>query len=107
MNNEKIHAVTGAFGYSGQYTARRLLNEGIKVRTLTNSGERKNDLRGNIEVFPYNFDKPKELCNSLKGITVLYNTCWVRFNHTAFKHSIAVKNTLKLFDAAKRLWNPA
>ena len=27
--------VTGAFGYTGRYVARRLLNDGVRVRTLT------------------------------------------------------------------------
>ena len=41
------------------------------------------------------------LTSSLTGATVLYNTYWVRFNHTDFKHSAAVENTLKLFAAAR------
>jgi len=32
---------------------------------------------------------------------LLYNTYWVRFNHNNFKHTSAVENTLKLFNAAK------
>jgi NADH dehydrogenase len=32
---------------------------------------------------------------------VLYNTYWVRFNHKRFKHAVAVRNTERLFDAAK------
>ena len=32
----------------------------------------------------------------------LYNTYWVRFNHKTFTHADAVRNTLTLFDAAKR-----
>ena len=34
--------VTGAYGYSGQYIAKRLLDEGCEVRTLTNSPNRPN-----------------------------------------------------------------
>lgn len=36
MRNDTIHAVTGAFGYSGRYIATRLLAEGQQVVTLTN-----------------------------------------------------------------------
>jgi len=32
---------------------------------------------------------------------VLYNTYWVRFNHKLFKHADAVRNTERLFAAAK------
>jgi NADH dehydrogenase len=35
-------------------------------------------------------------------VEVLYNTYWVRFNHKLFKHADAVKNTLTLFECAKR-----
>jgi NADH dehydrogenase len=102
MGQNEVHAITGAFGYSGKYIARRLLNSGLKVRTLTNSPDRKNDFGSSIEVFPFNFDKPEKLIEALRDVSVLYNTYWVRFNHTNFKHSIAVENTLKLFDAAKK-----
>ena len=33
---------------------------------------------------------------------MLYNTYWVRFNHRLFTHAEAVRNTLTLFDAARR-----
>ena len=33
---------------------------------------------------------------------MLYNTYWVRFNHPLFTHADAVRNTLTLFEAAKR-----
>ena len=96
-----IHVVTGAFGYSGQYIARRLLDRGLAVRTLTNSPERENPFAGRVEVAGYHFDDPSQLVASLQGVSVLYNTYWVRFNHTAFKHETAVENTLKLFAAAR------
>ena len=35
-------------------------------------------------------------------VDTLYNTYWVRFNHTCFRHSEAVKNTQTLFAAAKK-----
>jgi NADH dehydrogenase len=38
---------------------------------------------------------------ALEGVSVLYNTYWVRFNHSTFHHSEAVENTIKLFDLAK------
>lgn len=96
-----IHAVTGAFGYSGQYIARRLLQAGYKVRTLTNSVNRRNPFGTELEVHPFNFDDPGALTASLTGVSVLYNTYWVRFNHRTFTHASAVRNTITLFRAAK------
>ncbi len=96
-----IHAVTGAFGYSGKYIAKRLVAGGKQVRTLTNSTERHNTLGDQIQIHPFNFDKPEALIESLQDVTVLYNTYWVRFNHTHFKHTEAVHNTKQLFNAAK------
>jgi NADH dehydrogenase len=93
-----VHAVTGAFGYSGKYIARRLLDAGHQVVTLTHSARSDN----RIHAFPFNFDKPDELAHSLEGVSVLYNTYWVRFNYRTFTHADAVRNTLTLFAAAKR-----
>ncbi|NKQ37540.1 MAG: NAD(P)H-binding protein [Chloroflexi bacterium] len=98
----KIHAVTGAFGYSGQYIARRLLERGEQVITLTNSTDRENLFNGRIPATPFNFDNPDRLTQSLQGVSVLYNTYWVRFNHKQFKHTDAVQNTLTLFAAAQK-----
>jgi nucleoside-diphosphate-sugar epimerase len=99
---EDLHVVTGAFGYSGQYIARRLLDAGKRVRTLTNSPQRQNPFGDAVEAHPYNFDRPDELARSLESVAVLYNTYWVRFDHADFTYSQAVKNTLVLFDAAVR-----
>jgi len=38
----------------------------------------------------------------MQGAAVLYNTYWVRFNHTNFKHEAAVENTLKRCQAARK-----
>lgn len=96
------HVVTGAFGYSGRYIAQRLINENHQVVTLTNSLNRPNPFGNKVKAYSYNFDKPEELVKSLQNTSVLYNTYWVRFNHVDFKHSTAVENTLRLFDAAKK-----
>ncbi len=103
--DEPVHVVTGAFGYSGKYIAKRLLAEGVEVRTLTNSVNRANPFGEKVKAFPFHFNEPKKLTDSLRGASVLYNTYWVRFNFednkVGFKHSVAVENTLKLFSAAK------
>jgi uncharacterized protein YbjT (DUF2867 family) len=100
--SQELHVITGAFGYSGKYIATRLLAEGHRVRTLTNSLHRPNPFGEKVEAHPFNFDNPDALVESLRGAKVLYNTYWVRFNYSFFKHADAVRNTLTLFDAAKR-----
>ena len=101
MSERQIHAVTGAFGYSGKYIARRLLDQGQEVRTLTNSLNRRNPFDGRISAHPFNFDNPEKLKESLKSVSVLYNTYWVRFNHKMFTQADAVENTITMFHAAK------
>lgn len=97
-----IHAVTGAFGYSGNHIAQQLLDAGQTVITLTNAPSTSNRFEGRIKAFGYHFDQPDLLAEHLAGVSVLYNTYWVRFNHRLFKHADAVQNTLVLFEAARR-----
>jgi NADH dehydrogenase len=96
-----LHAVTGAFGYSGKYIAQRLLDAGCEVITLTNSLHRPNPFGEKVQAYPFHFDDPPRLVESLRGVSVLYNTYWVRFNHRTFTHAMAVDNTLQLFAAAQ------
>jgi NADH dehydrogenase len=93
--------VTGAFGYSGKYIAQRLLDAGRQVRTLTNSPDRKNPFAERVEVHRLEFEDESQLADSLRGADVLFNTYWVRFNHTDFQHATAVENTLALLRAAQ------
>jgi len=60
----EVHAVTGAFGYSGKYMAQRLLKAGYEVITLTNSFNRTNPFSGAVKAFPFNFDNPEKLIES-------------------------------------------
>jgi NADH dehydrogenase len=101
MMAEQTVAVTGAFGYSGKYMARRLLAQGQRVITLTNSVDRENEFNGRIPAYPFSFDDVERLTAVLQGVDVLYNTYWVRFNHKTFRHADAVQNSLTLFAAAK------
>ncbi len=102
MRLDQLNAVTGAFGYSGKYIAQRLLDAGARVITLTNSMARPSPFCERIRAFPFSFDDPARLEETLRGVTTLYNTYWVRFNHKKFTHAMAVENTLRLFEAAKR-----
>src|SRR6266699_1524478 len=96
-------AVTGAYGFSGKYMARRLLDLRHEVITLTNSPNRSNPFGKTIKAFLYNFSEPHELEKSLRGVDALINTYWVRFDkppHFTFAQALA--NAKVLFDAAKR-----
>jgi NADH dehydrogenase len=94
-------AVTGAFGYSGRYIAKRLLEAGYEVITLTNSLNRPNPFGKRVRAFPFHFEEPDELRDCLRGVTTLINTYWVRFDHRLFTHGQAVANTKVLFSAAQ------
>ena len=94
-------AVTGAFGYSGRYIAKRLLVAGHSVITLTNSLRRANPFGNKVRAFSFHFDKPARLTEALQGVDALINTYWVRFNHRLFSYDEAVTNTMTLFRAAK------
>jgi NADH dehydrogenase len=96
------HAVTGAFGFTGRYIARLLISKGIRVINLTNSPERANTFGLTVSTRPLDFENPKQLVESLTGISVLYNTYWVRFNHKLFSFRRAIENTQILFDSAKK-----
>lgn len=94
------HFVTGAYGYTGKYLARRLFSAGLEVGTLTNSPVKEGLFSRPIENFPLCFHDPEKLKASLIDCDVLYITYWVRFNHKHFTHRDAVNNTKILFKAA-------
>jgi len=81
--------------------AKHLLDAGHEVITLTNSVGRQNPFGEQVRAFPFHFDEPAKLRESLQGIEVLINTYWVRFDNPRFTHSQAVTNTKVLFQAAR------
>lgn len=93
--------VTGAFGYTGKYIARRLLASGKRVRTLTAHPKRQNEFGGRVEVAPLDFEDPATLVNSLRGAECLFNTYWVRFDYGHSTFERAIENSRMLFAAAK------
>lgn len=97
-----IDLVTGAFSYSGSHIAQRLLDTGRRVRTLTSHPDRDHPLQGDVEALPYRFDDPAALARSLEGVSTLYNTYWVRFDHGRTTFANAVENSRMLFCAAQR-----
>jgi NADH dehydrogenase len=101
MPTPELNVVTGAFGYTGKYITRRLLAMGKRVKTLTGHPNRQNPLGGQVDIAPFNFDNPRELAQSLRGATTLYNTYWVRFPRGNATFDQAVENTQTLFRAAE------
>jgi NADH dehydrogenase len=93
-------AVTGAFSYSGKYITRRLLDKNEEVITLTNHPNRPDPFAGKVKAFPLDFNNEDELVNSLRGVDVLVNTYWVRFDKGDNTQPRAVENTRKLVNAA-------
>jgi uncharacterized protein YbjT (DUF2867 family) len=93
--------ITGAFSYTGKYATQLLLNRGHRIRTLTFHTERTNPFGDAVQVFPYNFDHPDRLTETLRGASTLINTYWVRFPHGTSTFESAVQHTCTLINAAK------
>ena len=96
-----MNAVTGAYGYTGKYIARRLLSLGEPVITLTGHPGRPNEFGSAVKAFPFRFDDPEAMAESLAGVRVLYNTYWIRFDRGDATHDRAVANTRSLIRAAE------
>jgi len=95
--------VTGAFSYTGKYIAQQLLSMGEEVRTLTGRPDRENPFSDKVKAFPFNFDRPKELTESLRGGKTLYNTYWIRYPHGRASFDKAVENSKILIAAAEEV----
>jgi NADH dehydrogenase len=99
-NDTSVDLVTGAFSYSGSHIAERLLESGRGVRTLTFHPDRAHPLQASVETFAYRFDDPAALTRSLEGVSTLYNTFWVRFDHGQTSFANAIESSRMLFFAA-------
>ena len=64
-----------------RYITRRLLDQGVRVRTLTRSPDAEDPFGGRVEVAPLDFSGPDGLRRSMQGAGVFYNTYWVRYSH--------------------------
>ncbi|GBD85799.1 hypothetical protein BMS3Abin02_02220 [bacterium BMS3Abin02] len=106
VTDAPLHVVTGAFGYSGRYIAKELLERGVRVRTLTNSLHRENPFGDAIDVHPIEFGDRDALVDSLRGAVALYNTYWVRYDYRGgtreFGYDLAVERTRILFECARQ-----
>jgi uncharacterized protein YbjT (DUF2867 family) len=96
-----MNAVTGAFGYTGKYIARRLLELNEPVITLTGHPGSPNEFGSAVRAFPFRFDDPEAMAEFLAGVQVLYNTYWIRFDRGSATHEHAIANTRALIRAAE------
>ena len=74
---------------------------GEPVITLTGHPGRPNEFGASVKAFPFRFDDPQAMAESLAGVRVLYNTYWIRFDRGARTHDRAVANTRALLRAAE------
>jgi NADH dehydrogenase len=95
-----LDIVTGAFSYIGSFIARRLLRDGVRVRTLTRRDDPASPLHSEVETAPLQFADRAALVESLRGARCLYNTYWVRFERGETTFDRAVRNSALLFEAA-------
>ena len=106
MQSDELNVVTGAFDYTGKYITQRLLSMGKRVRTLTEHPHRENPFGAQVAAFPFNFDRPSNLTDSLRGVTTFYNTYWIRFSYGQVTFDRAIENTKVLIRAAEEAGVP-
>ena len=102
MPHPELAVVTGAFSYTGRYVTRRLLDDGVRVRTLTRNPDAEDPFASQVEVAPLDFSDPDGLRRSMQGAGVFYNTYWIRYARGRVTFDLAVENTRTLFKAAER-----
>jgi uncharacterized protein YbjT (DUF2867 family) len=64
--------------------------------------DRPHPLQGSVDALPYRFDDPDALDHSFEGVSTLYNTYWVRFDHGDASFAQATDRSRALFTAAQR-----
>jgi len=101
MQSAERNVVTGAFSYTGKYITQRLLSMGKEIRTLTRHPDHESPFADQVPAFPFNFDRPSDLIESLRGATTFYNTYWIRFPYGESTFDKAVDNTKALMRAGE------
>jgi uncharacterized protein YbjT (DUF2867 family) len=93
--------VTGAFSYSGGVIARRLVDQGCEVVTLSRrDAPVGHPLADVVAVERLQFGDGEALARALSGADVLFNTYWIRFDRRGATFDGAVENSRILFAAA-------
>ena len=101
MIQTRTHTVTGATGYTGRYITKLLLEQGHRVQSITGHPGRANPFEDQVKLFPFNFDQPDRLRETLQGTDTLFNTYWIRVNHGGRTHEQCVEQTRAMFEAAR------
>ena len=101
MIQTRTHTVTGATGYTGRYITKLLLEQGHRVQSITGHPGRANPFEDQVKLFPFNFDQPDRLRETLQGTDTLFNTYWIRVNHGGRTHEQCVEQTRVMFEAAR------
>ncbi len=101
MDVPTIHTVTGATGYTGRYIAKLLLERGHLVQSITGHTDRRDPFGDRVSLYPFNFDWPELLVETLRGTDTLFNTYWIRDNYRDRSHEQCVEQTKVMFQAAK------
>lgn len=96
-----MNVVTGVFSYTGAHIARRLLEDGERVRTLSRQPDPGHRLARHVEFARLQFEDPGALAESLRGADTLYNTYWVRFPRGSTTWQSVLANTRTLLAAAR------
>lgn len=95
-----MNAVTGAFSYTGSYIARRLLEDGERVKTLSREPDPAHPLSDRVTWEPLAFERAS-LAGALQGVTTLYNTYWIRFPRAGVTWETVLENTRVLLRSAE------
>jgi uncharacterized protein YbjT (DUF2867 family) len=102
MTTEAHHAVTGAAGYSGRAIASLLLEQGHRVHSLTTHPDRPDPFDGAVQPILLDWEHPDNIARALEGVSVLYNTWWIRFSHGGTHHPLAVERSRIIVEAAAK-----
>ena len=92
LQHAPLAVVIRAFGYTGRKVARRLLGEGIGVRTLTRNLGLEYPFGGRMRAALLDFSDPDALRCFMEGAGALYNTYCVRFGRGRATFDQAVQN---------------
>ena len=87
--------------------ARRLLDEGVSVRTLTRNPDREGPFGGLVPAAPLDFLRPGRAVPLNAGEpAVLYNTYWIRFGRgrNTFDQAVAQLQRCCLLRLRKPAW---
>jgi NADH dehydrogenase len=96
-------AVTGASGYIGRHVAARLHAAGQGIVNLTGHPSRPLgfDAAGRVRTELLDWHHPARLAYALRGVDVLVNTYWVRFERGDVTYATAIANSGRLLAAAR------